>query len=398
MSARAAESEPGSIDLYIQNGGYAVKTLQGNIEGINADSPFIPASTIKLVTCLASLHILGADYQFATRFSMDEADNLYIQGGGDPTLTSEDAASLVGELFEHGVRRVNALILDGSAFALEGMVDGSENSARPYDAEITPLAINYNALPLLVRADHSIASGEPQTPVLPIMREIGRSMDPGQYRLNVRAFPAAGGLTNEERYAGELFRALLRQRGIQTGDRILRGTVPDNAALLLTHRSDSVRNIIRICLEYSNNFIANELFIACGRVRYGGAGTWKKGRMALAEFTSRTLRLDPEAITMVEGSGLSRKNQISPRTMIRVLEAFAPHIDLIPTKHDFLMKSGTLKGVYCYGGYFEDHDGLVPFSIMLNQEVNSRDKILRLLAARFEPLPASSAVDQTENR
>lgn len=390
--------EGGSIGQYIRNGGYMVKPLNGDIEGFNADTLFVPASTIKLVTCLAALHILGPDYRFTTRFSVDSDDNLHIQGGGDPMLTSEDAAEIAGELFEQGVRRVNAVILDGSAFALEDSVDGSENSARPYDAEITPLAINFNALPILVRADRGIGSGEQQTPVLPIMREIGKTLAPGKYRVNVGAFLTRGGLSNEERYAGELFQALLRQKGIQCSDKILPGTIPDNATLILTHRSDSVSNIIKTCLEYSNNFIANDLFIACGRARFGGAGTWKKGRLALAEFTGKTLHLDPGTITMVEGSGLSRENRISPRTMISVLEAFAPHIDLFPVKHDFLLKSGTMQGVYCYSGYFEDHGRLLPFSIMLNQEANNRDAILKSLAARFETPRAAAAAAQAESR
>ena len=129
--------------------------------------------------------------------------------------------------------------------------------------------------------------------------------------------------------------------------------------------------------------MANQLFLACGRTRFGQPATWNKGRLALSDFTNYQLHLAPNAITMVEGSGLSRKNQISPRTMLTVLEAFAPFVDLLPTKHDTLLKSGTLKGVYCYGGYLEDHGHPAPFAIMLNQEVNSRNQILQLLSARF---------------
>ena len=385
MQVHAAESTDTSIRHNIQNGGYAVKTTQGRIEGYNSDTLFIPASTIKLVTCLAALKILGPDYQFITRFHIDQNENLYIKGEGDPTITSEDVAAIVKNLFDQGLRQVNALILDGSAFALESMVDGSENSARSYDAEITPLAVNFNALPIRVRADYTIDSGEEQTPVLPIMLEIGKSMAPGRYRVNVGAYPVQGELPNEARYVGELFLSLLRQQDIQTGNTVLLGTVPKNAPLVFMHKSDTVRSIIRDCLEFSNNFIANELFVACGRIRFGKPATWEKARKALAEFTNRTLHLPPEAITMVEGSGLSRKNLISPRTMIAVLEAFAPFSDLLPAKHDYLMKSGTLKGVYCYSGYLEDHGRPAPFTIMLNQETNSRDQILRLLAAQFMP-------------
>ncbi len=379
--ARAAENTDNSIRQLIQNGGYAVKTASDRLEGYNSDTPFIPASTIKLVTCLAALEILGPDYRFDTRFFIDADGNLFIKGAGDPMLTSEEVAVIARSLFEHGIRRVRAVILDDSAFTLESMVDGAEDSARPYDAEITPLAVNFNALPIRVHADHTLDSGEKQTPTLPLMREIGRSMAPGRYRVNVGAYPVRGEIPNESRYVGELFISLLRQQGIETGDIILAGTVPKNASYVFSHTSDTLREIIRDCLEFSNNFIANELFLACGRIRFGGPATWEKGRRALAEFTSRRLHLPPETITMVEGSGLSRKNRVTPRTMITVLEAFAPFTDLLPVKHDYLLKSGTLTGVYCYSGYLGG--GRAPFSIMLNQETNSRDQILRLLTAQF---------------
>ena len=387
FQGQAAGNTDNPIRRLIQNGGYAVKPTSGLFEGYNSDTLFIPASTIKLVTCLAALEILGPDYRFETRFYIDADDNLSIKGEGDPMLTSEDVAVIAGKLFEHGIRRVHALILDGSAFALESMVEGSENSARPYDAEIAPLAVNFSALPIRVHADHTLDSGEEQTPTLPLMREIGRSLDPGRYRVNVGAYPVRGEISNETRYVGELFISLLRQQGIQTGNTILAGTVSKKARLVFIHRSDTLRDIIRNCLEFSNNFIANELFVACGRIRFGGPATWEKGRKALADFTSQRLHLSPQTIIMMEGSGLSRKNMITPRTMIAVLEAFAPFTDLLPVKHDYLMKSGTLKGVYCYSGYLDG--SRVPFSIMLNQEANSRDQILDLLTAQFiTPCPS----------
>jgi serine-type D-Ala-D-Ala carboxypeptidase/endopeptidase (penicillin-binding protein 4) len=379
----AAEIAENPILPLIQNGGYAVKNAEGRIEGLNSDTPFVPASTIKLVTSLAALRILGPDYRFATHFHIDREGNLFIKGEGDPTLTSEDVAAIAKELFDHGLRRVQKIILDGSAFALESTVDGSEHSTNPYDAEISPLAVNFNALPIRVRKNGIIDSGEEQTPSIPMMQEIGRSLPPGLYRFNVGAFQVIGDLPNEARYAGELFGTLLRKQGIQTGSTILMGTVPENAALVLIHRSSPIRNIVRDCLEFSNNFIANQLFLACGRTRFGQPATWEKGRLALSEFTHRQLHLVPDAITMVEGSGLSRKNLISPRTMITVLEAFSPFADLLPVKHDTLIKSGTLKGVYCYSGYLEDQGRMTPFTIMLNQQVNSRNQILGLLAARF---------------
>ncbi len=382
--AEATEISAVSIDPYIENGGYAVQTKQGVIEGLNADTAFIPASTIKLVTCLAALNILGPDYRFQTKLYLDRQNNLIIKGFGDPMLTSEEVAEVAKELAGHGVRQINSVILDTSAFSLEHGVDGSDHSDRPYDAEIGPLAVNFNALPIRVHTDGRVDSGEEQTPALPMMQIIGKMFTPGLYRVNVGAFPAQSNLSNELLYTQELFVAILRQQGIRIRNDQYSGSVPDKASLLLIHTSDTLKSIISDCLEFSNNFIANELFLACGVKRFGFPATWTKAQNALNEFIAHTFRPSPGTLVMVEGSGLSRKNRITPRMMINILKKFSPFADLLPIKHDLLLKSGTLKGVYCYGGYLGDHGRTVPFSIMLNQKTNSRDQILRILEKQFQ--------------
>ena len=62
----------------IQHGGYAL-ALNGHITvAENSAKPFVPASTLKIVTSLAALDILGPDHRFSTRISRDQHDNLYI--------------------------------------------------------------------------------------------------------------------------------------------------------------------------------------------------------------------------------------------------------------------------------------------------------------------------------
>jgi D-alanyl-D-alanine carboxypeptidase/D-alanyl-D-alanine-endopeptidase (penicillin-binding protein 4) len=373
----------GSVRSYIQHGGYMLRTARGTVEGLHADTPFIPASTIKLVTSLAALDILGPDYRFETRFYLDTAGNLIIQGDGDPMLTSEEIATIAGELAQKGIARVNDLILDNSAFALERDVDGSEHSERPYDAMIGPTAVNFNAMPIRVHPDGRIDSGEEQTPVLPMMKRIGKLFPPGLYRVNVGAFATEGNLSNESRYTKELFEALLRKQGIKVNGITRLKKHPGKPLLILVHKSDTVRNIVRECLKFSNNFIANELFIACARKRYGLPLTWFKAQRTFNFFIHRTFHPSPGMITMVEGSGLSRKNRITPRMMLKVLDKFSPYADLLPIKHNLFIKSGTLDGVYCYGGYFIHHGYTAPFVIMLNQKTNTRDQILTILKARF---------------
>ena len=71
----------------------------------NADKPFVPASVTKIVTSWLALEVLGADYRFETRFYLDAKRVLYIKGGGDPYLISEELAPLATNSSRRSARR-----------------------------------------------------------------------------------------------------------------------------------------------------------------------------------------------------------------------------------------------------------------------------------------------------
>ena len=60
----------------------------------NADRPFAPASVTKIVTAWLAMQVLGGDYRFETKFYLDKNRVLYVRGGGDPFLVSEELAPL----------------------------------------------------------------------------------------------------------------------------------------------------------------------------------------------------------------------------------------------------------------------------------------------------------------
>jgi D-alanyl-D-alanine carboxypeptidase/D-alanyl-D-alanine-endopeptidase (penicillin-binding protein 4) len=63
-----------------------------------ADKAFVPASVAKIVTAWLAMEVLGGDYRFETRFYMDGDRVLYVHGGGDPFLISEELALLAPRL------------------------------------------------------------------------------------------------------------------------------------------------------------------------------------------------------------------------------------------------------------------------------------------------------------
>src|SRR5829696_7153278 len=79
----------------------------------NVDKPFVPASVAKIVTAWLAMEVLGGDYRFETRFYLDRDRVLYIRGGGDPFLISEELAQLASALVATiGKQPLSGMVLD----------------------------------------------------------------------------------------------------------------------------------------------------------------------------------------------------------------------------------------------------------------------------------------------
>src|SRR6187397_3273422 len=91
----------------------------------NADEPFVPASVTKIVTACLALQVLGADYRFETRFYLDAKRVLYVRGGGDPFLVSEELALLAAELVAAiGKNPITGIVLDASYYPADLRIPG----------------------------------------------------------------------------------------------------------------------------------------------------------------------------------------------------------------------------------------------------------------------------------
>ncbi|TKB28167.1 peptidase S13 [Desulfopila sp. IMCC35006] len=368
------------IERIIDNGGYIVHGGTTFLK-FKEQNLFIPASTLKILTCLVGLKNLGREYRFETHFFLDKKNNLYIKGYGDPLLTSEVVREIGHTLAGMGIRSLAAVYLDTSSFALKGETAAEENSDNPYDAPNGALVVNFNALPIKIARDQTITSGEPQTPVIPLMAQAAKQLAPGMHRINVNTLLSEGQRTPALRYTGELFVVLLREAGITVPGYNIK-PVPPNLQPIYIHRGEkSLEEIIRVCLKNSNNFIANQIFLACGVKTYGLPATWEKSRQVFAAFTQKTLQLGPDKIIVKEGSGLSRQNRMSPAALLAILDLFKPYSTLLKRQNDILLKSGTMKDIYCYAGYFPKGDDLIPFAILLNQPNNNRSRVLEILHA-----------------
>ncbi|HHD62968.1 MAG TPA: peptidase S13, partial [Desulfobulbaceae bacterium] len=306
----------------IKNGAWAVADKRGNLLGsCNIDTPFIPASILKIPTALAALRVLGPDYRFKTELYIDSRDNLYIRGFGDPLLISEEVLAILQHLHRRGVKKINAIYIDDSAFALEHQPPGREASSNPYDAPIGATVVNFNSVAFRVFRNHRVRSTEPQTPTLSIMKKLGRNMSPGRYLINV----CQGSCQPEKRMArftAELFRALQHKAGIGGQGGFARKKAPDHARLVYFHKnSRRLDEVLQSMLKYSSNFIANLLYLTIGAEKYGYPATWAKANRAI--HNTLVSELGPKTASLIvqeEGAGLSRNNRVTARTMLKVLK------------------------------------------------------------------------------
>ena len=209
------------------------------------------------------------------------------------------------------------------------------------------------------------------------METLAEKVEPGIHRINI-SWQNADGSNNISRYAGELFRAFQKRASIHGQGTIELRRTPDALKPIYTHvSSKSLEDIVGPLMLFSNNFIANQLFLIVGAAKYGYPATWEKGRKAFAGYFLEKFNLTEENIKMFEGSGLSRNNRVSAHAMIQMLDSFKPYSHLLPPEEGMLLKSGTLKGVYSYAGYFTGDKTLDSFVLVLNQKKNNRDKVLK---------------------
>ena len=342
----------------------------------NADEPFVPASVAKIVTAWLAMEVLGGDYRFETRFYLDDRRVLYVRGGGDPFLISEELAGLATELVAAvGKAPLAGIVLDASYYPSNLRIPGVENDGEAYDALNSALAVNFNTISA-VRSGATVRSGEKQTPITPLAIAEFRAQGPnGSGRISLSRDPAVS-----LQYAGELIAAFIERAGGRVKGAISTGTVPEGLAPVYVHRqSRTLSQILVELLRASNNYIANQVFLEIGGRRLGGPVSLEKSlEVANAMLAEHGLA---QAVHIEEGSGISRDNRFTARGLAKVLELFAPHADLLRGHDGGLNKTGTMEGIRTLAGYADTSShGQVRFVISLASDDGAmRFRLLRAI-------------------
>jgi len=339
---------------------YVVDERDRVLLDIGGDQPFIPASILKLFTTRLAAERLGLDFRFTTEFYLD-GDLLVVRGQGDPYLISEELDRSTAELARRlGDRALAGVVVDDSFFAPHMVVPGEDGSDNPYNALNTATGVNFNTISVR-REGGTIVSAEPQTPLTPLAARLARGRDiRAETRINLGS--AAG---DAARYASELIAAKLRQAGVRVGNRAGEGRAPAGAPLYVHENSRTLADVCREMLFYSNNYVANQIFLVIGARAEGPPASLAKS-VAVAD---RFVAAHPELrdIRVTEGSGLSYDNRVTAPAMAALLKELEPYRSLLRRQDGIAHKTGTLQATRTLAGYLDTTaHGTVRFVIRLD--------------------------------
>jgi serine-type D-Ala-D-Ala carboxypeptidase/endopeptidase (penicillin-binding protein 4) len=342
----------------------------------NADKPFTPASVTKIVTAWLALEVLGADYRFETRFYLDDKRVLYIKGGGDPYLISEELKPLAADLVAKiGKAPVAGIVIDASYYPSDLRIPGIEDDDTAYDALNSALGVNFNTI-YAERIGNKVVSAEEQTPITPIAisRFLAKGPPDGEGRISLGQDPVVG-----LDYAGELIAAFIRRAGGGVKGGVSIGQVPKGLEPIYIHRqSRTLSEILAGLLLDSNNYTANQVFLEIGAHERGGPVSLEKSLQVANEMLQANgLAAD---IHLEEGSGISRNDRFTARGLAKVLALFAPHADLLRGHDGGSNKTGTMDGIRTLAGYADTAShGQVRFVIALTGNDVDRFRLLRAI-------------------
>ena len=378
----------------------------------------LPASTQKVITALAALLQLGPDFRFTTTLeSHAQVSSGVLQGdliarfGGDPTLKRQDIRNMVAVLKKSGVQQIQGNVLvDTSVFASHDEAPGWpwNDMTQCFSAPPAAAIVDRNCFSISLysapKADdlafiriasyypvmmfsqvRTLAKGSPdaqycELDVVP--GDLNRFTLTGCMTQRADPLPLAFAIQDGASYAGAILKAELKEAGISYSGTLLRQTQTNTpGTVIASKQSAPLHDLLKVMLKKSDNMIADTVFRTIGHNRFGVPGTWRSGSDAVRQILRQKAGVDLGNSIVVDGSGLSRHNLVSPATMMQVLQYIAQNdselnfISMLPLAgYDGSLqyraglhqagvdgkvsaKTGSLQGVYNLAGFITTASG-----------------------------------------
>lgn len=326
-----------------------------------ANASVNPASVMKLVTTYAGLELLGPAYTWVTPVFVDGSikdgvltGNLIIQGKGDPKLVLERLWLLLRRVQGLGIKTITGdILLDRSAFAVapQNPADFDGEPLRPYNAAPDALLINFKSVVMTfvpnpgagvaaVSFEPPLANVQMQASVpLAAGKTAATLAECGDYRAALQAdfsdpfrisfkgiYPAGCGekvwsvaYADPTSYAERAVAGLWAEIGGKLGGGVREGRAPANAKATFEMTSPSLAEVIRDINKYSNNVMAQQLFLSLSLNTSQNPASLEASRGVLQGWWRE--RFGAQDVPLMDnGSGLSRQERITPQGLARMLQ------------------------------------------------------------------------------
>jgi D-alanyl-D-alanine carboxypeptidase/D-alanyl-D-alanine-endopeptidase (penicillin-binding protein 4) len=311
-----------------------------------------PASLMKLATTTAALDTLGPAFVWRTPVYVDGSvrdgvlhGNVYIKGSGDPRLVVERLWLLMRRIQGLGIQKIQGdIMLDRSAFDVPARDAASFDGEplRPYNAAPDALLLNFKSLLIQFVPDRAanVARVQIEPPLAGVQYPATVPLSIGDcsdYRSALRAdwsdptrirfagnYPVVCGekmwpiaYAAPQQFAPRAIAGMWQQLGGQLSGQVRDGSIPPNLQPIFNIESATLAEIIRDINKYSNNVMAQHLFLTLSQ-QQRGVGSFDASRDVIQRWWRE--RVGGEVPTFDNGSGLSREERISAQSLARLLQ------------------------------------------------------------------------------
>jgi D-alanyl-D-alanine carboxypeptidase/D-alanyl-D-alanine-endopeptidase (penicillin-binding protein 4) len=361
----AAQALPPEVDAALARAKVprdAVTFIVADAEGVRPPRlswrqqvPVNPASIMKMVTTYAALDLLGAAYAWNTPVYVDGPvrdgvleGNLYLQGRGDPTLVVERLWLLLRRVQGLGIHTIAGdIVLDRSAFEVAetdpAAFDGE--GLRPYNATPDALLVNFKsvvatfvpdraaqvarvryepalagvAMPATVPLSAAGECGDWQTALGGDFTDASRLRFAGSYPAACGERAWAVAYADPRSHAGRAVAGRWAEMGRRLTGQVRDARVPAGLRPVFETTSPPLSEVIRDINKYSNNVMAQQLFLTLG-LQQKKRGTLEASRATMRQWWNDRIGTGEGQPVFDNGSGLSREERISAAALAKMLQ------------------------------------------------------------------------------
>ncbi len=317
-----------------------------------ADVSRNPASLMKLVTTSAALDLLGPAFTWRTPVAVDGVvrdgvllGHVYLRGQGDPKIGVEQVWLILRRLQGMGIQKIQGdIILDRTAFEVPPQDPGGFDGEplRPYNASPDALLLGYKSflLHFVPDAANKVARVHVEPPLAGMLVQASVSLsnaDCSDYRASLKAdfqnplrisfagaYPLACAdkvwpvaYADPPQFAPRTIHGMWLQLGGQLSGTVREGAMPAHLKPLWSHESPSLAEVVRDINKFSNNVMADQLFLTLG-LNQRGLGNAVNTKAVIDAWWRE--RFGQEPPFMDKGSGLSREARITPQALAGLLQ------------------------------------------------------------------------------